>query len=62
MVSCIDCGTSDFRVLTFDPPQKVVAYVANGASWAKILEAAEATDVVCANCLCVRQYKKGMGK
>lgn len=62
MASCKDCGNIDDRVLTFDPPQKVVSNAANGASWAKILEAAEAADVVCANCLCIRQYKRGTGK
>lgn len=61
MSTCKDCGNMDHRVLTFDPPQKVVSNAANGASWSKVFEAASTTDVVCANCLCIRQYNRGMG-
>lgn len=55
---CVDCGNNDHRVLTFDPPQKVVTAAANGASWSKIYQVASEADVVCANCLCIRQYDR----
>lgn len=53
---CKDCGNGDPRVLTFDPPQRVVSSAANGASWSKLYQVAAETDVVCANCLCIRQF------
>jgi len=63
MATCKDCGNTDVRVLTFDPPNKIVLHAANGASWGKIFQIAATVDVVCANCLCIRQYERsGAGR
>jgi len=62
MASCKDCGNGDARVLTFDPPNKIVMNAANGASWAKLFEVAASVDVVCANCLCIRQFERSGAK
>lgn len=62
LAKCKDCGNNDPRVLTFDPPNKIVSHAANGASWSKIFEIASTVDVVCANCLCIRQYIRSGAK
>ena len=57
---CVDCGTGDLRVLTFDhrdPGHKraeISALVANGYSLEAVTEEVAKCDVRCANCHLIR--------
>lgn len=58
--SCVDCGTTDPRVLEFDhrdPSDKrdhVSALIVNGYSLPTIIEEIEKCDIRCANCHLIR--------
>ena len=63
--ACVDCGTSDLRVLEFDHREGEVksagisAMVGSGLPWDRILLEIEKCDVRCANCHRIMTITRG---
>jgi hypothetical protein len=59
---CIDCQTTDFRVLEFDHLREkktdVSRMVAGGYAWASILKEIAKCEIVCCNCHRIRSFKR----